>query len=148
MKIKWPGSLLALCQQSNFRVSLFKSILPFLTNQAARFIWHGISQSYFSGNFLLSFLLRYDFKILVKSRAGCTFWCLASSVNIPQKCFFFKWKLNISPFIFLILTEQCWVWFSQKLTKKCRNFHCFLKFFLFCSLYDFRILVQIYQSII
>ena len=34
---------------------------------------------------LLSFLLWYDFKILVKSRGGGTFWCLALSGNVQQK---------------------------------------------------------------
>ena len=67
-----------------FRVSLLKSVLPFLTNQATRFISRGIGHFYFSGSFLLSFLLWYDFKILVKSRGGGTFLWLASSVNVRQ----------------------------------------------------------------
>ena len=49
------------------------------------YISRGISRSYFSGNFLLSLLLWYGFKILVKSRGGGTFLCLASSVNVWQK---------------------------------------------------------------
>ena len=44
----------------------WKVFCRFLTNQAVRFIC-GIGRSYFSGNFLLSFLLWYHFKILVKS---------------------------------------------------------------------------------
>ena len=39
------------------------------------------SHSYFSGNFLLSFLLWYDTKILVKLRGGGTLLSLALSVN-------------------------------------------------------------------
>ena len=54
-------------------MSLLKSALPFSTNQAARFISRGIGRSFFSGNFLLSFLLCYDYKILVKSRVGYIF---------------------------------------------------------------------------
>ena len=68
-----------------FRVSLLKSVLPCLTNQAPRFISRGIDRSYFSGNFLLSFLLWYDFKILVKSREGGMFLSLAPSVNAWRK---------------------------------------------------------------
>ena len=73
-----------------FRVSLLKSPLPFLTNKIVRFISCGISRFYFSGNFLLSFLLWYNFKILVKSRDGGIFSCLASSANVWQKLFFFS----------------------------------------------------------
>ena len=51
-----PGHLLVSCQEI-FHVSLLKSVLPFLTNQAARFISHGIGRSYFSRSFLLSFFL-------------------------------------------------------------------------------------------
>ena len=100
-----------------FCVGLLKTVLPFLTNQAPRFISRGISCSCFSGNFLLSFLLWYDFMILVKSMRGGTFLSLASSVNVWQNKFFFNWKLNTSSFIFLIWTEQFWIWFRWKLTK-------------------------------
>ena len=58
--------LLASCRLRNFRVSLLKSVLPYLAYQAARFISRGISRSYFSGNFLPSFLLWHGFKILAK----------------------------------------------------------------------------------
>ena len=71
--------------QEFFHVSLLKTVLPFLVNQAARFIAGGIDRSYFSRNLLLSFLLWYDFKIQVKSRGGGTLLCLASSVNVRQK---------------------------------------------------------------
>ena len=93
------------------------------------FISHGIGYSYFSGNFLLSFLLWYDSKILVKSRGGGTFLSLALSVNVWQKFFFFSWKLNISSFIFLIWTEQFWIWFRWKLTKTIK-FPSFFKVFI------------------
>ena len=77
-----PPHLLAACQLRNFpHVFLLKSVLPFLTNQAVRFTSCGIGRCYFSGNFLLSFLLWYDFKILVKSRGGGTFLSLAPSVS-------------------------------------------------------------------
>ena len=100
-------------------MSLLKSVLLFLTNQIAQFISYGISRSYFSGNFLPSFLLWYGFKILVKWRGGGTFLCLALSVNVLQcrSIFFFNQKLNILSFIFLIWMEQFWIRFSQKLTE-------------------------------
>ena len=52
------------------------------TNQAARIISGGIGRSYFSGNFLLSSILWYDFKILVKTRGRGTFLSVALSVNL------------------------------------------------------------------
>ena len=131
-----------------FRVSLLKSVLPCLTNQAPRFISRGIDRSYFSGNFLLSFLLWYDFKILVKSRGGGTFLSLASSVNVWQKQFFFQLKAEYLAFHFLDLSETILNLMQVKINKNRQNFHRFLKFSLFYPLYDFRILVQIYQSII
>ena len=70
-----------------------------------------------------------------------------SSVTHFMVWLFFNWKLNILSFIFFIWTEQFFIWSSRKLTKR-RNFHCFKKLSLFYPLYDFKILVQIYQSII
>lgn len=64
-----------------FSVSLLKKVLLVLTNQAKEFILHGIGCSCFSRNLLLSFLLLHNLKILVKSRRGGIFLCLASSVN-------------------------------------------------------------------
>ena len=61
-----PLACLPRVSQEIFRVSLLKSVLPFLINQAARFISRGVGHSYFSGNCLPSFLLWYGFKILVK----------------------------------------------------------------------------------
>ena len=130
-----------------FRVSVLKTVLPFLTNQAGWFISRGIGRSYVSRNLLLSFLLWYDFKIQVKSRGGDTFLCLAFFINVWKK-HFFNWKLNIPSFIFLICPEQFWIWFSWKLLKERQTFCFFLKLFLRYPMYDFRILVQIYQSII
>ena len=46
-----------LVSTKKFSTCLLKNVLPFLTNQAVRFTSRGISCSYFSGNFLLSFLL-------------------------------------------------------------------------------------------
>ena len=101
-------------------------------NQSNHVIYLTCYRSLFSRDFLLSFLLWYHFKILVKSRGGgTTFLCLASSVNIWLKYFFFNWKLNILSFIFLIWMEQFWIWFSQKSTKKCQNLHHLLRFSLF-----------------
>ena len=63
-------------------------------------------------------LLWHGFKILFKSRGGGKFFCLALSVNVRQKFFFFFiWKLNIPSFIFLNWTKEFWIWFSRKLTK-------------------------------
>ena len=130
-----------------FSVWVYWKVLQFLTNQAARFISHGMVRSYFSGNSLLSFLLWYDFKILVKSRGGGTFLCLASPVNIQHlSLIFFQLKAKYPIVHFLdgtILNLIYW-----KINKKCWNFHCFSKFSLFYPLYDFRVLVQIYQLII
>ena len=70
-----------------------------------QFIWHDIGLSYFSRNLLLLFLLWYDFKIQVESRGGGTFLCLASSVNVQQKLFFFlKLKAKCPVFLFLDLS--------------------------------------------
>ena len=100
-----------------FCMSLVKSVLPFLTNQAALFISRGISRSYFSGNFPLSYhsFNGITFKILVKSRGGGTFLSLALSLNVWQKQFF-SVESWIS-FIFLIWSVQFWIWFWWKLTK-------------------------------
>ena len=111
-------------------MSLLKSVLLFLTNQTAQFISHGISRCYFHGNFLLSFLLWYDFKILVKSRGGGTFLCLASSVNVRPNYFFFHLRAKYPVFIFLIWMEQ--FWFSRKLTKNIKIFIVF-KSFPYCT---------------
>ena len=48
----------------------------------SRFISHGIGCSYFSGDFLIiPFMVYMALKILVRSRGGGTFLCLASSVS-------------------------------------------------------------------
>ena len=113
-----------------------------------QFISCGIGCSYFSQNLLLSFLLWYDFKIQIKSRGGGTFLCLALSVNVRQQSFFFKLKAKCPIFNFLDLFGTILNLIQWKINKKRQNFCCFLKLFLFCPLYDFRILVQIYQLII
>ena len=68
--VAWlPPHLLASCQLRNvLRVFTEKCFAVFCC-------------SYFSGNFLISFLLWYDFKIPVKSRGGGTFLSLAPSVS-------------------------------------------------------------------
>ena len=85
-----------------FSAWVYRKKSPFLINQTARFISRGIGRSYFSGNFLLSFLLWYDFKILVKSRV----------VNVQQKYSFFQFRDKYSEFHLLDLDEQFWIWFS------------------------------------
>ena len=118
---KLGSTCLPTCSPASFmsikEFSMWVCWKVFSTNQAVQFISHGVSCSYFSGDFLLPFLLWYDFKILVKSRGGGTFLCLAPSVNIRRSNLFFNWKLNIPFFIFLIWMEQFWIWVSQKLTK-------------------------------
>ena len=101
-------------------MSLLKIVLSFLTNQVAWFISRGVGRSYFSGNLLLSFLLWYDLQIIVKLMGGGTCFCVASSVNVRQKYFFFNWKLNLSSFIFFIWAAQFWIWIDRKLTKNVR----------------------------
>ena len=91
-EIQLLGRLLALCQLRDFSHKFTEKCLPFLTNQAARFISRGIGRSYFSENFLLPFLSWYDFTILVKSRGGGTFLSLALSVDVWQKLLFFQLK--------------------------------------------------------
>ena len=91
---------LASCQLRNFLREFTEKCLLFLTNQAAGFISCGIGHSNFSWNFILSFLLWYDFKILVKSRRGGTFLSVALSVNVCQK-YFFQLKAKYLVFNFL-----------------------------------------------
>ena len=109
-----------------FSVQVYqKSVLPFLTNQVGHFISQGMSHYYFSRNFLLSFLLWYDFKI----QGGSKFLCLSSSVNNRIVCqqFFFNWKLNIV-FHVLDLDKTILNLIKPKITKKHQNFHHFFKF--------------------
>ena len=110
--------LLVSCQLRNFPHEFTENCFAVFdwSNLTIYLMWYWLF--WFSGNFLLSFLLRYDFKILLKSRGGGTFLCLALTFGRSFFFFFFfNWKLNIPSFIFLICTEQCWIWFSQKLTK-------------------------------
>ena len=109
--------LLASCQLRNFPREFTEKCFAVFDQSSCTIISRGIGRSYFSGNFLLSFLLWYDFKILVKSRGGGTFLSLALSVNALRSNFLFNWKLNMSSFIFLIWTEEFWIWFRWKLTK-------------------------------
>ena len=110
-----PPCLVALCKARNFQHEFTEKCFA-IFDESSCAISYGIGRSYFSGNFL-SFLLWYDFKIRVKSWGGGTFLSLALSVNVWQKYFFSNWKLNIWSFIFLIWTEQFWIWFRWKLTK-------------------------------
>ena len=79
--VAWsPPRLLASCQLRNFPL-VFTEKCSAIFDQSSCTISRGIGRSYFSGNFLLSFLLWYDFKILVKSRGGGVFLSLAPSVS-------------------------------------------------------------------
>ena len=51
-------------------VSLLKNVLLFLTNETMWFISFGIVCSCFSGNLLVSFLLRHNFETQFKSKGG------------------------------------------------------------------------------
>ena len=142
-----PACLITSCQLRNFLREFSEKCFAVLSYQAARFISRGIGRSYFSRNFLLWFLTWYYFRILVKPRRGGTFLCLASSVNVLQKFFFFHLKAKYSGFHFLDLDETILNLILPKINKKRQNFHRLLKSSLFYPLYDFRIFVQIYQSI-
>ena len=125
-EIQLLGCLVASCQLRNFLCLLTeKCFTVFDQSQAAQFTSHGVSHFCFSGNFLLSFLLWYAFKILVKSRGGGTFLSLAPSVRDWQ-AYFFNGKLNVLAFIFLICLQQFWTWFSQKLAKTPKIYIFFL----------------------
>ena len=109
-------------------MSLLKKVLPFLANQAARFISRGIRCSYFSGNFILSFLLWYYFNILFKSSgAGYMF---KSSIVCKRltEVVFFQLKAKYPVFHFLDLDETILILIQPKINKIRRNFHCFFKF--------------------
>ena len=120
-----------------FSMSLLKSVLPVLTNQAEWFISHGIGCSYISGNLLLSFFLLHSFKVLVKSRGGVTFLCLTSSVNFQQN--FFWLKDNCSVFYFQDLDEGILNLIYLKIRRKGQNLRCFETFSFFNPLGNFEI---------
>ena len=71
-----------------------------------------------------------------------------SSVNVWQKVFFSKLKAKCPVFHFFDLSRTILDLIQPKINKKRQNFCCYLKLFLFYPLYDFRILVQMYQAII
>ena len=112
-----------------------------------QFISRCISCSYFSGNFP-SFLLWYDLKILVKSMGEGTILFLAHCLLTFGRSNFFQLKAKYPVFHFLDLYGTIFNLILLKISKKYQNFHCFLKFSLFYPNYDFRILVQIYQSVV
>ena len=134
----WPPHLLALCQLRNLPREFTEKCFAVFDQSSCM-----IYLTWYWSLLLWSFLLWYGFKILVKSREGGTFLSLASPVNAWQNFFFFIWKLNIPSFDGTILNL-----IQLEINKNCWNFHQFLKFLLSHPLYDFRILVQIYQSII
>ena len=77
-------SLLASCQLRNFLHEFTGKVFCCFSPMRLTtwFISCGILCSYFSGNLLLSFLFRHDFKTLFKLSGGGTFLSLASPVNI------------------------------------------------------------------
>ena len=67
--------LLTLCQLINFQNEFTEKYFAVFDQSSRMIYWsRGICCSYFFRNFLLSFLLRYDFNILVKSRGGVHFY--------------------------------------------------------------------------
>ena len=81
-------------------------------------------------------------------RRGGTFLSLESSVNVWQKYCFFQLKAECLVFYFLDLSKTILNLMLVKINKNPQNFHCFVKLLLFYPLYNFRISVQTYQSII
>ena len=130
-----------------FHIWIFwnQNVVQVLTNQAGWFISYGISCSYFSRNLILSFLLWHDFKVLVKSRGGGTFLCLASSVNFQKNFFWLKAKCPV--FYFLDLDGEILNLIYLKIRRNGQNF-VFESFFFLNSMDNFEIKVQIYQPII
>ena len=100
-----PPYLLALCQPKNFLCEFTEKCFAVFGQSSCTIYLTWYHHSYFSGNFLLSFLLWYDFKILVKSRGGGTFLSLASSVLFGRSIFFFffQFKAKYPVFHFLNL---------------------------------------------
>ena len=128
-------------------MSLLKSVLLFLTNQATQFISRGISCSYYSGNFLPSFLLWYDRRFQSSQWERVQFYFQHCLLTFGRSNFF-QLKAKYPIFHFLDLYGTIFNLILLKISKKYRNFHRFLKFSLFYPNYDFRILVQIYQSVV
>ena len=112
-----PACLLASCQL-RILLSEFTEKHFAVFDQSSYAISHSIGCSYFSRNFLLSFLLLwYEFKILVKSRGGGTFLCLSLSVNVWQKQFFYL-KAKYPVFHFLDLDGTILNLILPKINKK------------------------------
>ena len=152
-----PACLLASCQLRNFCVSLLKSVLTFLTNQAAQFLSRGIGHCNFFRNFLLSFLSWYDLnhsfhgmtsKFQSNQGEGVHSYVQHRQLMFGRSNFFFQLKAKHPVFHFLDLDGTILNLIQPKINKKLQNFYPFLKFSRFYPLSDFRILVQIYQLII
>ena len=78
------------------------------------------------------FLSWYDFRILVKSRRGGAFLCLLTFDRIN----FFQLKAKYPVFHSLDLEGTILNLIQPKINRKHQNFHCFLKFSIFYSLYS------------
>ena len=110
--------LLASCQLRNFPREFTEKCFALFDQSSCAIYLMWYQPLLFFWEFFLSFFLRYDFKILVKSWGrGYIFKSSIVILTFGRSNFFFKWKLNISSFIFLIWTEKCWIWFRWKLTK-------------------------------
>ena len=92
--------LLASCQVRNFLCEFAEKCFAVFDQSNSTIISHGISRCYFRGNFLLSFLLWHDLKVLVKSRGGGTFLWLALSVNVWPNYFLFHLRAKYPVFSF------------------------------------------------
>ena len=82
--VAWlPPHLLALCQLRNFPcVFTEKCFAVFYQSGCMIYLtWYQPLLFFWEFSSIISFLLRYDFNILVKSRGGGTFLSLAPSVS-------------------------------------------------------------------
>ena len=86
LAVRLAARFLASCQLKNFLLEFTEKCFAVLvqSNCATYYTWFW-SLLFFGGNFLLSFLLWYGCKILVKTRGGGKFLHLALPVSIRQK---------------------------------------------------------------
>ena len=98
--------------------------MPVLTNQAARLISCGILCSHFSGTLLLSFLLGYDFGILVKSRGGVH----SNVTSVSIQFGFFKWNAKCPVYHFLGLKRRILNLIYLNISRKGQVYIAFVSF--------------------
>ena len=143
-----PACLLASCQLRNFpREFTEKCFAIFDQSSCAIYLtWYRSLLFFREFSSIIPFMVWLWDSSQIKGR-GYIFKSTIVGKRSAEVMFFFNWKLNIPCFIFLIWAEQFWIWFSRK-QKNVKISIVFLKLSLFYLLYDFRILVQIYKSII